>query len=127
MGKAKRGREPKVWFDKACINQKDIAEDLRGLPIFLAGCKELLVLCGKTYLSRLWCVVELFTFVHMGGDPDRIAILNVLSPDNEMADLACIRSCVQRFDASNCDCFDPTDKEKMIQIIRTSFGDLSNF
>ena len=29
----------------------------------LAGCQTLLVVAGKTYCSRLWCVMELFAFV----------------------------------------------------------------
>merc|ERR1712224_527854 len=68
----RHGREPYVWFDKVCINQNDIEQDLRGLPIFLRGCREMVVFCGSTYLSRLWCVVELFAFVHMAGDASHI-------------------------------------------------------
>merc|ERR1712110_590300 len=60
------GREPYVWLDKLCVNQTDITEDLRGLPIFLNGCRETVLCFGATYLTRLWCVVELFAFVHMG-------------------------------------------------------------
>jgi len=59
-------------------NQSAIEEDLKGLPIFLSGCKELLVLGGPSYLSRLWCVVELFTFVHMrGGRTDGITFIRI--------------------------------------------------
>lgn len=68
----RHGREPRIWFDKCCIDQTDVEQNLRGLPIFLSGCKEILVLCGPTYLSRLWCIVELFTFVHMGGSKSRM-------------------------------------------------------
>merc|ERR1712113_1070198 len=50
---SRHGREPRIWFDKACINQTDIEADLCGLPIFLGGSNELLVLCGPSYLSRL--------------------------------------------------------------------------
>ena len=53
---AREGRKPKVWLDKACINQQKISESLAGLPIYLSGCSELVVLMGETYLSRLWCV-----------------------------------------------------------------------
>merc|ERR1719188_2347928 len=60
-------REPTIWFDKCCIDQRNIETDLRCLPIFLSGCRRLVVFCGPTYLSRLWCIMELFTFVHMGG------------------------------------------------------------
>ena len=33
-----------VWIDKACINQDDIDESLAALPIFLSGCKKILVI-----------------------------------------------------------------------------------
>ena len=48
--------------DKACIDQNNIKQSLACLPVFLAGCQTLLVVAGPTYCSRLWCVMELFTF-----------------------------------------------------------------
>merc|ERR1712217_755825 len=80
-------REPMVWFDRACIDQTDIENDLRCLPIFLSGCNQLLILCGKTYLSRLWCIMEIFTFVHMGGSVDRIEFIPVLRSAHKQEDL----------------------------------------
>ena len=44
-----------LWLDKACINQSDIDASLAALPVYLSGCKELLVLVGPSYCSRLWC------------------------------------------------------------------------
>jgi hypothetical protein len=49
------------------FNQSQISDGIAHLPIFLAGCDSLLVLYGETYLSRLWCVVELYVFTHMRG------------------------------------------------------------
>ena len=51
-----------VLQDKACIDQNNIQQSLACLPVFLAGCQTLLVVAGPTYCSRLWCVMELFTF-----------------------------------------------------------------
>ena len=48
--------------DKACIDQSNIQQSLACLPVFLAGCQTLLVVAGPTYCSRLWCVMEFFTF-----------------------------------------------------------------
>ena len=48
--------------DKACIDQNSIQQSLACLPVFLAGCQTLLVVAGPTYCSRLWCVMEIFTF-----------------------------------------------------------------
>ena len=48
------GKEPLVWLDKACVNQANVDEALTALPVFLAGCEELVVLNGPSYSSRLW-------------------------------------------------------------------------
>jgi len=124
---AKHGREPRIWFDKACIDQTDINADLRGLPIFLAGCKELLVLCGPSYLSRLWCLMEIFTFVHMGGDPARISIVKIIRRGAEVEDSKAIEAALRNFDVARCDCSYAPDKTQLVEVIRTGFGSLQNF
>ena len=52
---------------QACIDQERIEESLAVLPVFLSGCKELLVVAGPSYTQRLWCVMEIYTFLRMGG------------------------------------------------------------
>lgn len=42
-------------------------ENLVCLPLFLAGCNSLLILAGHTWLSRLWCVVEVACWAQMRG------------------------------------------------------------
>ena len=39
---------------QACIDQLNIDASLACLPIFLSGCKKLLMLVGSTYVTRLW-------------------------------------------------------------------------
>merc|ERR1711998_587909 len=72
--KEKYLKEATVWLDKACINQIEDVEKQKGikcLPIFLAGCETLLITAGPTYCNRLWCVMECFTFLRMGGSEMR--------------------------------------------------------
>lgn len=64
--------------DKACIDQNNIQQSLACLPVFLAGCQTLLVVAGSTYCSRLWCVMELFTFA-------RSAVPAIFEPDEYTA------------------------------------------
>jgi len=59
------------------------SDEHRALPIFLAGCKELVVLAGFTYTSRLWCVLEIFTWLFMGGRIDQITVVPLLPLDLE--------------------------------------------
>jgi len=54
---ALRHREPIVWIDKYCIDQTNIDENLKCLPMSLAGCKGLTIFLGETYLTRLWCLI----------------------------------------------------------------------
>ena len=47
--------DPTIWLDKACIDQNNVDRALACLPVYLAGCKSLLVVAGSSYCSRLWC------------------------------------------------------------------------
>ena len=58
---ASKGRYPTFWFDRCCLDQKKISDSLKVLPINLMACDSLLLLCGETYMSRLWCAWELYT------------------------------------------------------------------
>ena len=99
-------------------SQSDIDANLACLPLFLAGCKELLVLPGATYPLRLWCVMELFTFIQMGGERGRITV-------RELVEGA--RSRLAAFDAAKAKCFLPKDKHKLLSVIEAGFGDLRPF
>eukprot|EP00746_Dinoflagellata_sp_MGD_P147978 gnl/MRDRNA2_/MRDRNA2_80263_c1_seq1.p1 gnl/MRDRNA2_/MRDRNA2_80263_c1~~gnl/MRDRNA2_/MRDRNA2_80263_c1_seq1.p1 ORF type:complete len:270 (-),score=38.57 gnl/MRDRNA2_/MRDRNA2_80263_c1_seq1:451-1185(-) len=115
------GREPTIWLDKACINQSDIQENLSYLPIFLAGCSELLILAGSTYTSRLWCVMELFIFLRMGGSIDRITLIGIGDTSQNG------RNLFKKFDAQQAQCFLAEDRDHLLAIIESGFGSLSLF
>jgi len=69
--KAQNGRWPVIWLDKVCIDQANITQSLKCLPVYVFACKEMLVLGGPTYLSRLWCVWEMYTrFAIASGTPN---------------------------------------------------------
>jgi len=124
---SRHNREPQVWFDKCCVDQTNIDEDLRCLPIFLNGCSELVVLCGTTYMTRLWCIMELFTFAHMKAEPNRITLIRVPRELSEQGDLEQINHCLEKFDAQRCACFNLEDKERMLSMIVAAFGSLDRF
>ena len=73
----RNGRPPLLWFDKACIDQNDIENALVGLPVYVSGCHVLLILDGPTYPTRLWCIMEIFCFLTMGGNREDIVVLPV--------------------------------------------------
>jgi len=123
----KNHREPLVWLDKCCIDQRSIELDLRSLPVFVSGCKKLVILCGTTYVSRLWCIMEVFTYVHMGGALDSIEVVPVLREGNEQDDLDILNTAFEEFEAEQCTCDNELDKAKMLMIIHAAFGSIDGF
>merc|ERR1712232_1356676 len=85
------------------------------------------IFCGTTYLSRLWCIVEIFTFVHMGGKVDRIKLVPLTRSGHEHEDEAAIKEAFDHFDAEQCECSYAEDKDRMLTIIRAAFGDMIGF
>ena len=73
--KAKYKRSPTFWFDKACIPQDKITEGIRNLPVNVMSCRKFLVLLGDTYVTRLWCIWELFTLFTLL--PSEVAMVSV--------------------------------------------------
>eukprot|EP00929_Paragymnodinium_shiwhaense_P024974 TRINITY_DN15217_c0_g1_i5.p1 TRINITY_DN15217_c0_g1~~TRINITY_DN15217_c0_g1_i5.p1 ORF type:complete len:693 (+),score=30.33 TRINITY_DN15217_c0_g1_i5:159-2237(+) len=114
------GRPPYLWFDKLCIDQTDIDTDLQCLPIFLAGCSSLLVSCGKTYTSRLWCCVELFVFMKMALGCDHQ--IHVRISATEQGDRADIAKSWTTFDVRQCRCFLADDKRRILECIEKDNG-----
>ena len=120
-GRTHGGAAATVWLDKACIDQKNIDASLACLPIFLAGCNSLLVLAGPTYATRLWCVVELFVYLRMGGRKEAV-LVQLLEEDG--AELPLLLS---RFDAAKARCFLDEDRHKLLAVIEAAFGTFAPF
>ena len=112
-------RRALVWLDKACIDQSNINASLRALPVFLSGCRELLVLAGPTYVTRLWCVLELFTFIKMGGEQSNISVHSFGGED--------VRESLRNFNAGNAKCYLPRDRQRLLAVVEAGFGDFSPF
>jgi hypothetical protein len=132
---------------QACICQDDIDASLAVLPIFLSGCKTLLILPGASYSTRLWwyvrtdshhalsatltparllrvselSVVEIFVFLQMGGDRTRMIIRPL-----ELGDEDLHRSLLQ-FDARKAQCFLAKDRQKLLAVVEASFGTFGPF
>ena len=113
------GDEPLCWLDKACIDQSgDIDKSLKALPIFLLSSKSFVVFAGRTYTRRLWCVLEMFTFLRSGGSYDTIDV-RPLDLDAEEE--------VSLFDIRRADCFVRADKHALLAIVESSYGSFSQF
>ena len=77
------------------------------------------MLRGATYESRLWCVIELFVFLQMGGEREfiRVKALGDAGPASGLA----------AFDAAKAQCFLDKDRQKLLGVIEAGFGDLVPF
>ncbi|EOD10648.1 hypothetical protein EMIHUDRAFT_465198 [Emiliania huxleyi CCMP1516] len=114
------GRTPLLWLDKACVDQRDIERSLRGLPIFIGGCNHFVVLAGSTYLQRLWCVLEIFCFLSLGGTVSRISVLH-------LADKGASSGFGGELDASNFKlaqtaCAYRKDRDRILAVIEATYG-----
>jgi len=109
------------------VDQRAIDLDLQCLPVFLKACDRMVVLCGPTYLSRLWCILEVFVYVHMGGSPEGIEVIQVVRAGFEQEDAKAIEDAFDTFDARDCQCSDAGDKRRILAVIEAAFGSLDRF
>ena len=129
------GRAPTLWLDKLCIDQTNIFDDLECLPVFLGGCKGILILSGITYMTRLWCIVELFVFLTIQeakqegedfGQRATFEMIPVAEDDEEFGKVW--QTWLLAFDARNCSCFAEADKERIMDVIeKSSAGGVTAF
>merc|ERR1712048_1513026 len=81
----RHSRYPTFWLDNVCIDQQNISQGLKVLPIHLMACRKMLVLSGPTYPTRLWCAWELLTLMefevadaHCYDPNEEIRLMNVI-------------------------------------------------
>ena len=86
----------------ACIDQKCIRADLQCLPILLAACNLLLVVSGSTFLSRLWCCVEVFVYVTMSVEDEYVEMPMIITIGKDDEEHAHVRDLWRHFDAATC-------------------------
>ena len=67
-----------VFVDKLCISQTDEAlknEGIRGLAGFLNQARRLVILWSPRYFTRLWCVYEIASWLHLGKGLDSVSLV----------------------------------------------------
>lgn len=134
------GREPTFWLDKVCIDQDNISDGLRVLPVNIMACKSMLVLCGTTYVRRLWCAWELFTLFAfqdkkaaiskitlvplVDKKSESVALSLELSSDQSRntekqaeAEMEHVLEMLLEFDVDLCRMYDPNEESKVRRVI----------
>jgi hypothetical protein len=105
---------PTVWVTQFCIDQANITSSLKCLPVFLCSCRHFIIASGPTYFGRLWCVMEVFVFLQVGGIPKR---MRVYGADLDFAN----------FEARKAECYVAEDKERLLAVVEAGFGTLDAF
>ena len=140
-----RSRDPMCWLDKArippppppsalhphlhtpppppsvpqaCIDQSNIDESLKCLPVFLAGAQRMVILAGPSYPRRLWCIIEAFTFLRVGADPSRIKVIPLgLTSSRASGDATSatdrVRDAFAAFDIRDAQCY-AADRDRLL-------------
>eukprot|EP00928_Gymnodinium_smaydae_P032951 TRINITY_DN23740_c0_g5_i1.p1 TRINITY_DN23740_c0_g5~~TRINITY_DN23740_c0_g5_i1.p1 ORF type:complete len:690 (-),score=60.36 TRINITY_DN23740_c0_g5_i1:294-2363(-) len=112
----RHGREPTFWLDHVCIDQNQILDGLRTLPVNILACNQVIVLCGKTYLSRLWCAWEMCT--RMSFDPPEVAQSSIMV--RPLGDLSSceLDASFKQFDIMKARCYDPNEEARVLSVVR---------
>ena len=120
--KATNGHSPTLWLDKACLDQRQIEQQVALLPVYVCGCKEFLALIGPTYTSRLWCVTECFAF---------LAIKGIDSANARPLTRCCYAggggTTLEGFRVLKAQCSNVHQRQLLMGIIERSYPDLSEF
>ena len=120
------GHEPMLWLDKACISQLDIEMSLKVLPVYLSLTRTMLIVAGPTYHRRLWCILEVFTFLRMGAGLSRIMVRPIVDSGDAEKSMAQVRQAFQTLRVQEAGCFS-ADQALLWAAIETGFASLDEF
>ena len=111
-------RHPTFWLDKVCVDQRDLARTLRCLPVLVQSCSKLLILCGESYVQRLWCVWELYVHFAMSGP--KAAKRAVIADCRTGADTAgTAADALHTFDVKDAHCYSAEDEARLRSVIES--------
>jgi hypothetical protein len=86
---SQHGRPPRIWCDKFCLKQTsdELNMSIPCLPIYLLSCERMLLLKTKTFLTRLWCLTEVYTNFQMGLTSESDNMMDVIHLEDEKTDV----------------------------------------
>lgn len=103
------GRFPTLWFDRVCIDQNNVTDGISLLPIHIGACNSMLILMGKTYMTRLWCIWELFMLFTFCNKDLALERIQVLCLEEDFDPIEAIRN----FDINAAHCYDPNEEFRL--------------
>ena len=106
-------REATFWLDKVCIDQENIADGLKVLCINVTACNTLLVVCGKTYFQRLWCLLELFMMFAFADEENAVSRIELVPIEADGVTRESILDNMANFKLDDAHCYDPNEEIKL--------------
>jgi hypothetical protein len=113
------------------------------LPVYLMSCRKVLVLCGPTFVDRLWCIWcvccsfpafsgthavvsrELYTLFALSDNwQESMGRLEIVNTADDGTDLP---AKLKAFDLQNAHCYSPNDEEKIRAAIAAGPGGIEAF
>ena len=115
---AKHKREATFWLDKVCIDQENIADGLKVLCINVTACNKLLVVCGKTYFQRLWCLLELFMMFAFADEENAVSRIELVPIEADGVTRESILDNMAEFKLDDAHCYDPNEEIKLRAVMK---------
>lgn len=86
----------------------------------------------RSYLERLWCMLEVFVWIEMGGKVDDVELFFIppetgLDLSNPSAVQDYFESRFASFDVADASCYDPIQRDRLLSIVEAGFGGLDGF
>src|SRR5690606_10840443 len=79
------GRLPRLWIDMFCIDQnpEEVEINVKCLPVFLMAAEKVLVINSPKFLSRMWCLTEIYTrWIMSTTDTPGEAIIEIVNVES---------------------------------------------
>ena len=111
-------REATFWLDKVCIDQENIADGLKVLCINVTACNKLLVVCGKTYFQRLWCLLELFMMFAFADEENAVSRIELVPIEADGVTRESILANMAHFKLDDAHCYDPNEEIKLRAVMK---------
>jgi hypothetical protein len=128
------GRPPSMWLDAACVHPAYKQEALKCLPIYMAACRGVLLVIGRTYFQRLWCMWELYSIflfasAEVRSQPDvTVAILDRGGGTRTADEDRCfVSDGLKCFCLADAHCSDPNEERKLRTAIDAAPGGAAAF
>ena len=116
--KKRYGREATFWLDKVCLSQSNVSVALKVLCINVTSCNKLLVVCGKTYFQRLWCLLELFMMFAFADEENAVSRIELVPIEADGVTRESILDNMAEFKLDDAHCYDPNEEIKLRAVMK---------